>query len=150
MVSALLSNSHQGLSRPIQHNNPVSTSEAPQRGLSVEDARPQVMQTTTSQNLSTVLAIKDNASPYSEARDISRGRSKLNNFDLNDAYVDSDDCIEDVERSSVPLGLGTASLECPSWVQQDSHQSSPPQTSRNSDSASTQSPSSSSGETQVH
>ncbi|PSS06264.1 Squamosa promoter-binding-like protein [Actinidia chinensis var. chinensis] len=148
MVSALLSNSHQGLSRPMQNNLPVSTSEAPQRGLSVEDARPQVMQTTTSQNLSTILAIKDNASPYSEARDISGGRSKLNNFDLNDAYVDSDDCIEDVERSPVPLGLGTAALEFPSWVQQDSHQSSPPQTSRNSDSASTQSPSSSSGETQ--
>ena len=55
---------------------------------------------------------------------------------LNDIYIDSDDGMEDPERSLVPENLGTGSLECPSWVQQDSHQSSPPQTSGNSYSAS--------------
>ncbi|KAL0389771.1 UNVERIFIED_CONTAM: Squamosa promoter-binding-like protein 12 [Sesamum calycinum] len=77
----------------------------------------------------------------------SGGRSKLNNFDLNDIYVDSDDGMDDIERSTVPQGLG---IGCSSWAQQESHQSSPPQTSGNSDSASAQSPSSSSGEAQSH
>ncbi|CAN1236330.1 Squamosa promoter-binding-like protein 12 [Linum grandiflorum] len=74
--------------------------------------------------------------------------SKMNNFDLNDAYIDSDDGTEDVERSPVPTNGGTSSVGCPSWAQQDSHQSSPPQTSGNSDSASPQSPSSSNGDGQ--
>ncbi|XVF72818.1 hypothetical protein PTKIN_Ptkin12aG0151100 [Pterospermum kingtungense] len=76
------------------------------------------------------------------------GAVKMNNFDLNDIYVDSDDGTDDIERSPPPLNAGTSSLDCPSWVQQDSHQSSPPQTSGNSDSASAQSPSSSSGDAQ--
>lgn len=71
------------------------------------------------------------------------GRIKLHNFDLNDVYIDSDDNVEDLERSPV-------SQDFPSWIQQqDSHQSSPPQASGNSDSASAHSPSSSSGDTQV-
>lgn len=70
------------------------------------------------------------------------GRIKLHNFDLNDVYIDSDDNVEDLERSPV-------SQDFPSWIQQqDSHQSSPPQASANSDSASAHSPSSSSGDTQ--
>ncbi|KDO86820.1 hypothetical protein CISIN_1g001971mg [Citrus sinensis] len=56
----------------------------------------------------------------------------------------AEDQDEDVERSPVPANLGTSSIDCPSWVRQDSQQSSPPQTSGNSDSASAQSPSSSS------
>lgn len=71
-------------------------------------------------------------------------RIKMNNFDLNDVYIDSDDGTEDIEISPVPANLGTSSIDCPSWVRQDSQQSSPPQTSGNSDSASAQSPSSSS------
>ncbi|KAL3648156.1 Cysteine desulfurase mitochondrial [Castilleja foliolosa] len=75
--------------------------------------------------------------------DTSGGRSKLNNFDLNDAYVvDSDDGMDYVERETVPESLGTVSI--------GSLQSSPPQTSGNSDSASAQSPSSSNGEAQSH
>lgn len=76
-------------------------------------------------------------------------QGKPNNFDLNDVYVDFDDGTEDLERSPVPANLRTEPLDCPSWMQQDSHHSSPPQTSRTSDSASGQSPSSSSGDTQV-
>jgi hypothetical protein len=62
-------------------------------------------------------------------------RTKFNNFDLNDVYVDSDDSIEeDVVISPVPAS--------------DSLQSSPPQTSGNSESASSHSPSTSSVDTQ--
>ncbi|KAJ8899024.1 hypothetical protein K2173_008847 [Erythroxylum novogranatense] len=85
---------------------------------------------------------------YREVQDTHAGQVKMNNFDLNDVYIDLDDGAEDVERSPATANLGTSSVECPSWVQQDSHQSSPPQTSGNSDSASAQSPSSSSGDTQ--
>ncbi|KAE8723234.1 Squamosa promoter-binding-like protein 12 [Hibiscus syriacus] len=76
------------------------------------------------------------------------GAVKINNFDLNDIYIDSDDGADGIERSLAPVTAGTSSLDYPSWVQQDSHQSSPPQTSRNSDSASAQSPSSSTGDAQ--
>ncbi|XP_057995783.1 squamosa promoter-binding-like protein 1 isoform X2 [Hevea brasiliensis] len=93
-------------------------------------------------------SIPSNYPAYSEVRDSTAGQVKMNNFDLNDIYVDSDDGAEDIERSPVATNIGTSSLDFPSWVQQDSHQSSPPQTSGNSDSVSAQSPSSSSGDTQ--
>lgn len=76
------------------------------------------------------------------------GRIKLNNFDLNNAYDDSQDCMETVESFGAPVNLGTAAGSCPLWLRQDSHKSSPPQTSGNSGSTATQSPSSSSGEAQ--
>ncbi|XP_050236767.1 squamosa promoter-binding-like protein 1 [Mercurialis annua] len=91
--------------------------------------------------------LPNNYPAYSEVRNSTAGQAKMNNFDLNDIYVDSDDGAEDIERSPVPTNMGTSSLDCPSWVQQDSHQSSPPQ-SGNSDSASAQSPSSSNGDAQ--
>ncbi|CAL1398753.1 unnamed protein product [Linum trigynum] len=90
----------------------------------------------------------DNYPACSEVRDSNPGHMKMNNFDLNDVYIDSDDGTEDAERSPPLANGGTSSLGCPSWAQQDSHQSSPPQTSGNSDSASPQSPSSSSGDGQ--
>lgn len=80
------------------------------------------------------------------APDRSEKQVKVNDFDLNDIYIDSDDTT-DIERSSPPpTNPATSSLD----YHQDSRQSSPPQTSRrNSDSASDQSPSSSSGDAQV-
>ncbi|KAJ4956992.1 hypothetical protein NE237_013775 [Protea cynaroides] len=69
-------------------------------------------------------------------------RIKLNNIDLNNVYNDSQDCIEDLDRSQV------TGLDCPSWMKLDSHQSSPPQASGNSDTVSAHSPSSSSGDAQ--
>ncbi|KAH6777446.1 squamosa promoter-binding protein-like 12 [Perilla frutescens var. frutescens] len=104
----------------------------------------------TSQRPSIVLHTQAGSQIYAQGLETSGGRSKLNNFDLNDIYVDSDDGMDEMERSTVPQGLEVVSIGCPSWVQQDSHQSSPPQTSGNSDSASAQSPSSSSGEDQSH
>ncbi|CAI9767795.1 unnamed protein product [Fraxinus pennsylvanica] len=97
----------------------------------------------TSQRPGVVFPILSSSPPYAEVRDNSSGRSKLNNFDLNDVYVDSDDGMEDAEMLPAPVDLGAVSLEHPSWVQQESHQSS-----GNSDSASAQSPSSSSGDAQ--
>ncbi|KAL8150334.1 hypothetical protein V2J09_020142 [Rumex salicifolius] len=94
---------------------------------------------------SDVIFLKDSPPTFSEVRDSAVGKPKLNNFDLNDIYVDSDDGADDLERSP---GTGTGSVDCPSWAQQDSLQSSPPQVSGNSDSASALSPSSSSGEAQ--
>lgn len=98
----------------------------------------------TSQSPGIVLHSQASSQIYAHGTETSGGRSRPNNFDLNDVYVDSDDGMEYIEGSTAPHGLGA------SWVQQDSHQSSPPQTSGNSDSASAQSPSSSSGEAQVH
>ncbi|KAL2486658.1 Squamosa promoter-binding-like protein 1 [Abeliophyllum distichum] len=106
------------------------------------------LQATTSQRPGIIFPNHGSSPVHAEGRDLSAGRSKLNNFDLNDVYVDSDDGMEGVERSPVPVDLGTSSIELPSWVQQESHQSSPPQTSGNSDSGSAQSPSSSSGDAQ--
>lgn len=165
LLSGLLKNSHSLLSggtfansdsvvallsdpsQPGQQNLPVNASELQRSGPCAGDVKSQHIQTVDFHNHSTVLSVKDSP-PYSEARDSSAGRSRLNAFDLNDVYIDSDDCTEDLERSPATVDLTIASLECPSYVQQDSQQSSPPQTSGNSDSASAQSPSSSSGEAQ--
>ncbi|CAI9778819.1 unnamed protein product [Fraxinus pennsylvanica] len=106
------------------------------------------LQSTTSQRPSVMFPNHGSSPVDAGGRECSAGRSKLNNFDLNDVYVDSDDGMEDVDRSPVRVDLGTSSIELPSWVQQESHQSSPPQTSGNSDLGSAQSPSSSSGDAQ--
>lgn len=78
------------------------------------------------------------------------GRIKLNNFDLNNVYHDSQDCTENPERSCAPSNPGARPLDCALLVQQDSYKSSPPQTSANSDSTSARSLSTSSGEAQVY
>lgn len=145
-VATFLSNGPQGLPRPTKQHHAVSVSEIPQQGVHVHNASGGNIQATCSLKPK----ILDCPPAYSEVRDSSSGQIKINNFDLNDIYIDSDDGIEDPERSPAPTNLGTSSLDCPSWVQQESHQSSPPQTSGNSDSASAQSPSSSSGEAQVY
>lgn len=68
------------------------------------------------------------------------GKTKLNNIDLNMVYDDSQDCtIENPENTD----------NLPLWLRHHPHKSSPPQTSGNSGSTATQSPSSSSGEAQV-
>ncbi|KAL9397192.1 hypothetical protein Peur_011445 [Populus x canadensis] len=142
VVSTLLSNG-EGPSNLKQHLT-VPVSGIPQQVMPVHDAYGANIQTISSLKPS----IPNNFAVYSEVRESTAGQVKMNNFDLNDICVDSDDGTEDIERSPAPVNARTSSLDCPSWVQQDSHQSSPPQTSRNSDSASAQSPSSSSGEAQ--
>lgn len=142
MVSALFSNGSQGSPTVITQHQTVSMNQMQQEMVHTHDVR-----TSDHQLISSIKPSISNSPPaYSEARD-SSGQTKMNNFDLNDIYVDSDDGTEDLERLPVSTNLATSSVDYP-WTQQDSHQSSPPQTSGNSDSASAQSPSSSSGEAQ--
>ncbi|MED6135637.1 hypothetical protein PIB30_048494 [Stylosanthes scabra] len=96
---------------------------------------------------SNVLISRDSQPSQLVAADISVGRDRLNNIDLNNVYDDSQDCAENPKKSSVPVGE-VRSLDHPLWLQCNSLKSSPPQTSINSDSNSSQSPSSSSGEAQ--
>ncbi|KAI3505970.1 hypothetical protein L1887_28322 [Cichorium endivia] len=70
------------------------------------------------------------------------GKMKLNNIDLNMVYDDSQDCMEAIET---PENIDNVPL----WLRGPPHKSSPPQTSGNSGSTATQSPSSSSGEAQT-
>lgn len=115
------------------------------KGVRGVDSRGGEMQTASSQKPEIMFPVKDSPLAYSESN---AGKMKLNNFDLNDIYVDSDDRMDDLERSLVDANFATSSPDFPSWGRHDSHQSSPPQTSCNSDSASAPSPSSSSGEAQ--
>ncbi|XP_054810012.1 squamosa promoter-binding-like protein 1 isoform X1 [Prosopis cineraria] len=141
MVSALFSHGSQGSPTVIRQPQTISMSEIQHQGM--HDAGAADQQTVSS----TKPSITNSPPVYSEARDSVAGQVKMNNFDLNDIYIDSDDGIEDIERLPVSANIGASSLDY-QWAQQDSHQSSPPQTSGNSDSASAQSPSSSSGEAQ--
>ncbi|XP_014492405.1 squamosa promoter-binding-like protein 1 [Vigna radiata var. radiata] len=143
MVSTLFSNGSQGSPTVTRQHEAVSMAKLQQQVTHAHDARASDQQITSS-----IKPSMSNSPPaYSEARDSTAGQIKMNNFDLNDIYIDSDDGMEDLERLPVSTNLVTSSLDYP-WAQQDSHQSSPPQTSGNSDSASAQSPSSSSGEAQ--
>ncbi|XP_057753182.1 squamosa promoter-binding-like protein 1 [Arachis stenosperma] len=96
---------------------------------------------------SNVLLSRDSQPSQLIAADTSVGRDHLNNIDLNNVYDDTQDCAENPKKSSAPVGE-VRSLDHPLWLQCNSLKSSPPQTSINSDSTSTQSPSSSSGEAQ--
>ncbi|KRH37685.2 hypothetical protein GLYMA_09G082000v4 [Glycine max] len=97
---------------------------------------------------SNVLLSRDGLPPQSVAAQTTVGRIGLSNIDLNNVYDDVQDYVENTRNSCPPLPSGNGSLDHPLWIQCDSLKSSPPQTSRNSDSTSTQSPSSSSGEAQ--
>ncbi|KAJ1425609.1 Ankyrin repeat-containing domain [Sesbania bispinosa] len=146
MVSTLFSNGSQGSPPVIRPHQTVSMTKMQQQVMHAHDARASDPQLTSS----TKPSISNSPPSYSEARDSTARQIKMNNFDLNDVYIDSesDDGMEDLERLPVSTNLVTSSLDYP-WTQHDSHQSSPPQTSGNSDSASAHSPSSSSGEAQV-
>ncbi|XWS53451.1 hypothetical protein CRYUN_Cryun10bG0002500 [Craigia yunnanensis] len=75
------------------------------------------------------------------------GRIRMNNIDLNNVYDDSQDCVENLEKSLVLKNPVNGSLHSSVCVSK-SHKSSPPQLSENSDSTSRQSPTTSSGEAQ--
>ncbi|CDP17026.1 unnamed protein product [Coffea canephora] len=132
MVSALLANGTQGL--PISKHPEMSQNILHNRDVQVED-----LPTSSSQPTQSSVA-------YVQVNENHVERNKLNNFDLNDAYIDLEAAIEDLERSPVPVDVAPSNLEYHSWMRQNSHQSSPPQTSGNSDSASAPSPSSSSAD----
>ncbi|XP_010694791.2 squamosa promoter-binding-like protein 1 [Beta vulgaris subsp. vulgaris] len=142
-MSDCLSNDHLNSPQVIDQHDALPDSAIPRKELYEANSRSSEMQVVSSQDPGNLFPIKDSPPAHSET---TAGRMKLNNFDLNDAYVDSDDGIEDLERSPVDGHCTTGSVDFPSWAGHVSHQSSPPQT--NSDSASAQSPSSSSGEPQ--
>ncbi|KAL8481186.1 hypothetical protein ACS0TY_027101 [Phlomoides rotata] len=87
-------------------------------------------------------SIKENTS------DTTVGRRKLNNIDLNNEYDCSQDCLEDLPDTFAPDNLGNGPSAGSLWLHKDSQRLSPPQNSGNSGSTSSQSPSTSSGETQ--
>ncbi|KAI4344714.1 hypothetical protein L6164_011908 [Bauhinia variegata] len=99
------------------------------------------------QQPSNVILPKDGLPPQLVATETRVGRNGLNNIDLNNVCDDIQDDVENPGKSHALVASGIGSLGHPSWLS-DSRKSSPPQTSRNSDSTSTQSPSSSSGEAQ--
>ena len=146
-MSAFFSNDNRNLSKIIDQHAPSSNLEIPRKELYAANSRVGKMQAVSLQKPESLFPIKNSPPGYSES---TAGRMKLNNFDLNDVYIDSDDGVEDLERSPVDGNFVTSSVDFPLWVRQDSHHSSPPQTSGNSDSTSAPSPSSSSGEAQVH
>jgi len=77
-------------------------------------------------------------------------RNNLNNVDLNNVYSDMQNTDENHKKPYPHVASEMGFSDLPSWLQCASLKSSPPQTSRNSDSTSNQSPSSSSGEAQVY
>ncbi|XP_074267554.1 squamosa promoter-binding-like protein 1 [Silene latifolia] len=108
------------------------------------DKRGLELQTASPQSPRSLFPI--NQSPPAAYSNTTQGRkNNMNNFDLNDIYVDSDDGMDDLERSPVTHNNASGSTAYPPWGPHDSHNSSPPQ---NSDSASGHSPSSSSEEAQ--
>ncbi|XAR56939.1 hypothetical protein NMG60_11024911 [Bertholletia excelsa] len=76
------------------------------------------------------------------------GGMKLNDFDLNHVYDDSQDSEENRENYHTSIYPAAGSLDSTPWGHQDHQKSSPPQTSGNSGSLSTQFASTSSGEAQ--
>ncbi|KAH7666562.1 Ankyrin repeat-containing domain-containing protein [Dioscorea alata] len=75
-------------------------------------------------------------------------KMQLKDFDLNDTYDDTEECIRRCEQLAMPATMEAGSPTCMSWMLPDSHHSSPPQTSGNSEPTSTQSLSSSNGDAQ--
>ncbi|KAK6941136.1 SBP domain [Dillenia turbinata] len=147
-VSAFLTKSAPGVPQSMKQHVASRSSNVPQNGIFADCARDEVVQPTYSTKPCILPPIEETHPAYSEVRGNNTGRAKLSDIDLNDVYIDSDDGVDELDQSPIPTNLGTGSIECPSWVRQDSHQSSPPQTSGNSDSASAQSRSSSSGDTE--
>lgn len=81
--------------------------------------------------------------------DTTMGRRKLNNIDLNHEYDGSQDCLEDLPDAFAPDNLDSVPTAGSLWLHKDPQRLSPPQNSGNSGSTSSQSPSTSSGDTQV-
>lgn len=89
-----------------------------------------------------------NISAYNYSLPTEPRACKVKDFDLNDTCDDMEGFENGQDGSPTPAFKAADSPNCPSWMQQDSTQS-PPQTSGNSDSTSTQSLSSSNGDAQV-
>ncbi|XP_057810223.1 squamosa promoter-binding-like protein 1 [Salvia miltiorrhiza] len=95
------------------------------------------------------LVFRTNASNSVQEKTDTIRRTQVNNIDLNNEYDGSQDCLEEgLPDTCARKNLGDMSPAGPLWLYKDSQRSSPPQNSGNSGSTSSQSPSTSSGETQ--
>ncbi|KAF8401228.1 hypothetical protein HHK36_012158 [Tetracentron sinense] len=135
----------EGPSRPIEQYDTLATSEMPHKGIVTDDSRGGALLTVSPAKFTIPSPLRDSIPTKTEVPKAMVGTIKLIDIDLNSVFNDPQDCLEDLQVHANP---GTGSLDRPSWLQQDSHQSSPPQTSGNSDSASAQTPSNSSGDAQ--
>lgn len=136
-------------SRPILQCATVSASELAQKRLSEGDDENGNLRTPSPSQSTLLLPPKESILTKANALGTKVGRTKMNNIDLNNAYDDSQDRVENLENSDGPVNLGKSIPDCSLRVYQDPHKYSPPQASGNSGSTSSQSPSSSSGEAQV-
>ncbi|XP_008223488.1 PREDICTED: squamosa promoter-binding-like protein 12 [Prunus mume] len=134
--------------RPIRQCPMVPASDLLQKRISSVDADHRSLQVVSGLQAAKPLPSRDSVPSKSVAPDATMGRMQLNGIDLNNTYDDSQDYLENLGSSHSPVNPGTVSLGFPLWMQQESQKSSPPQTSGTSDSTSTQSPSTSSGEGQ--
>ncbi|GKV10436.1 hypothetical protein SLEP1_g21797 [Rubroshorea leprosula] len=134
--------------RPMGQGGNVPDPEAAQR-IKLTDNSQDGRLLATSSSPSTIPIPSEGSLP---ARSIEAGVTiegiRMNNIDLNNAYDDSQDNVENLQISHNLKNLGNGSLYRSSWINPESHKLSPPQLSQNSNSTSSQSPSSSSGEVQ--
>lgn len=134
--------------RPIGPCLMATVPEMAEKRVFTDDAQVGMLQNLSGTQPTNRFPTGDGVPAMENMQGTTHGRIKLNNFDLNNVYNDSQDCIENPERSYGPANPGTRPLDRALLVQQDSYKSSPPQTSANSDSTSAQSLSTSSGEAQ--
>uniref|UniRef100_A0A2P2KP32 SBP-type domain-containing protein n=3 Tax=Rhizophora mucronata TaxID=61149 RepID=A0A2P2KP32_RHIMU len=132
--------------RPLDQCGTVPASDLAQQGKFSDDTQDGTLQTLPGSH-STELCPARSAAKENETEGTDQ-RIKMNNIDLNYAYDDSQGHAENLNRSPAPSNPGTGSLSFPLWMKSNSQKTSPPYMNRNSDSSSTQSPSSSSGEDQ--
>lgn len=142
--------SSQGLPKPVGQCETVPSIDMVQKCLHSSDGGVGSLKSPSGPQPSNGLLLRDNLPPQSVAAEATVGRNGLSNIDLNNVYDDAQDDVENLRKSHPAGASGIGSLDHPSWLQRDSQKSSPPQTSRNSDSTSTHSLSSSSGEAQVY
>lgn len=127
----------------------VPTSDMAQRRITSGDSDGKNLKALLDPGCTNPLYLRDSLSTKSIVPETATGRLNFNNIDLNNVYDDSQDHFENLGNSHLPVNPGIASLDNPLWIQSGLNKSSPSHPSGNSDSTSTQSPSSSSGEAQV-
>ncbi|KAG8370591.1 hypothetical protein BUALT_Bualt14G0133000 [Buddleja alternifolia] len=141
MVTAIKDPTGAGMSMPATDLTP--------RGMLTDNALGGVTHNASTSQSASLFPTKASNSVRENASDTTVGRTKLNNIDLNYVYDGSHDCVEDLSDTVAPENIGNTSPVGPLWLYKDSQLSSPPQNSANSGSTSSQSPSTSSGESRT-
>ncbi|XP_050218750.1 squamosa promoter-binding-like protein 1 [Mercurialis annua] len=129
--------------RPLDQNGAVPIANSAQ-----ENAQDAILQTPSGSQSTALKPSKCNLLAKINESEAAIQRIKCTNIDLNNAYDGTQDAAENLHFSLSPIIPGTGSISCPLWMQSGFHKKSSPQMSGNSDSTSSQSPSSSSGDAQ--